>query len=46
MIYDKTYFMTKLKEKNQELAKEIEKLKQEADDINRDNNLFMQLQRK
>lgn len=43
MYYDKTYYLTKLKEKNQELSKEIDKLKQEADDINRDNNLFMQL---
>lgn len=45
-IYDRTYFFNLLKTKNGEIMGEITKMKQEVEDINRDNTTYLSLERK
>ena len=45
-IYDRTYFYNLLKSKNGEIMGEITKMKQEVEDINKDNSTYLNLERK
>jgi intraflagellar transport protein 74 len=45
-IYDRNYFANLLKNKNNEIVSEIQKMKQEVEDINKDNNTYLTLERK
>ena len=45
-IYDRSYYMSLLKNKNNEIISEIKKMKQEVEDINRDNATYIGLERK
>jgi len=45
-IYDRTYFYNLLKNKNSEIMTEISKMKQEVEDINKDNTTYLNLERK
>ena len=45
-IYDRTYFFNLLKNKNSEIMTEISKMKQEVEDINKDNSTYLSLERK
>ena len=45
-IYDRTYFYNLLKNKNSEIMTEISKMKQEVEDINKDNTTYLSLERK
>ena len=45
-IYDRNYYANLLKQKNIEIATEIQKMKQEVEDINRDNQTYITLERK
>jgi len=45
-IYDRNYFANLLKNKNNEIVAEIQKMKQEVEDINKDNNTYLTLERK
>ena len=45
-IYDRSYYMNQLKNKNNEIVTEINKMKQEVEDINKDNNTYLTLERK
>ena len=46
MIYDRSYYLNTLKAKNIELKKEINKFTNEVEQINKDNNQYMELERK
>jgi len=45
-VYDRTYFFNLLKNKNSEIMTEINKMKQEVEDINKDNTTYLNLERK
>lgn len=45
-IYDRNYYSNLLKQKNIEIASEINKMKQEVEDINKDNSTYLNLERK
>ena len=45
-IYDRNYYANLLKNKNIEIANEIAKMKQEVEDITRDNSTYVNLERK
>ena len=45
-IYDRTYYNNLVKTKNSEIANEINKMKQEVEDINKDNATYLTLERK
>lgn len=45
-IYDKSYYLNLLKSKNTEISSEIGKFKKEIEDINKDNQLYLNLERK
>jgi len=45
-IYDRNYYANLLKNKNIEIASEIAKMKQEVEDITRDNSTYVNLERK
>lgn len=45
-IYDRNYYSNLLKQKNIEIATEIQKMKQEVEDINKDNSTYITLERK
>lgn len=45
-IYDRSYYMSLLKNKNNEIIAEIKKMKQEVEDINKDNTTYVTLERK
>lgn len=45
-IYDRGYYANLLKTKNIEIANEIAKMKQEVEDISRDNSTYVNLERK
>ena len=45
-IYDRNYYANLLKNKNLEIAQEIQKMKQEVEDISRDNQTYVTLERK
>jgi intraflagellar transport protein 74 len=45
-IYDRNYYFNLLKQKNQEIAQEINKMKAEVETINRDNQTYLTLERK
>jgi intraflagellar transport protein 74 len=44
--YDRNYYLTLMKTKNTEIAEEIGKMKQEVNDINRDNAKYLTLERR
>ena len=45
-IYDRTYYLNLLKGKNNDIMGEINKMKQEVEDINKDNTTYLTLERK
>jgi intraflagellar transport protein 74 len=45
-IYDRSYYLNLLKTKNNDIVGEISKMKQEVEDINKDNNNYLTLERK
>ena len=45
-IYDRTYYYNLLKTKNNEIVQEISKMKSEVEEINKDNNTYLTLERK
>lgn len=45
-VYDKSYYLNLLKAKNTEISSEIGKFKKEIEVINKDNNLYLTLERK
>jgi len=45
-VYDRNYYNNLLRNKNNEIANEINKMKQEVDDINKDNATYLTLERK
>ena len=45
-IYDRSYFMNLLKSKNTEIMNEINKMKSEVEEINKDNSTYLTLERK
>jgi len=45
-IYDRTFYLNQLKSKNTEIMNEINKMKSEVDEINKDNSTYMTLERK
>ena len=45
-IYDRNYYATLMKQKNMEIAQEIQKMKQEVEDINKDNQTYITFERK
>jgi intraflagellar transport protein 74 len=45
-IYDRNYYANQMKQKNIEIANEIQKMKQEVEDINKDNSTYITLERK
>ena len=45
-IYDRSYYMNLLKQKNNEVMNEINKLKTEVEEINKDNTTYLTLERK
>merc|ERR1712048_581390 len=45
-IYDRSYYHNLLKNKNNEIVSEITKMKQEVEDINKDNTTYLTLERK
>lgn len=44
-IYDRNYYLNLLKNKNYEIVGEISKMKQEVEDINKDNTSYLSLER-
>ena len=44
-IYDRNYYNTLLKTKNNEIIGEIQKMKQEVEDMNKDNSTYLNLER-
>jgi intraflagellar transport protein 74 len=45
-IYDRSYYLSLLKGKNAEIMNEINKMKNEVEEINKDNSTYMTLERK
>ena len=45
-IYDRSYYLNLLKTKNNDIVGEIQKMKSEVEDINKDNNSYLTLERK
>jgi intraflagellar transport protein 74 len=45
-IYDRSYYLNMLKQKNGDIMNEINKMKSEVDEINKDNQTYMTLERK
>ena len=45
-IYDRNYYMNLLKNKNNEIADEIQNMKKEVNDINKDNAKYLTLERR
>ena len=45
-IYDRNYYNNLLRNKNNDIATEINKMKQEVEDINKDNATYLTLERK
>ena len=45
-IYDRNYYHNLLKQKNAEIMNEINKMKQEVDEINKDNSTYLTLEKK
>lgn len=45
-IYDRSYYLNLLKQKNTEIMNEINKMKSEVEEINKDNSTYMTLERK
>jgi len=45
-IYDRSYYYNLLKTKNSEIVNEIDKMKQEVEQINKDNQTYLTLERK
>jgi hypothetical protein len=45
-IYDRTYYLNVIKKKNGELSNEIQKMKNEVEEISKDNQTFVTLERK
>jgi len=45
-IYDRSYYLNLLKSKNNEIMNEINKMKSEVEEINKDNSTYMTLERK
>lgn len=45
-VYDRTYYLNLMKNKNGEIMNEINKMKQEVEDINKDNSTYLNLERK
>jgi intraflagellar transport protein 74 len=45
-IHDRSYFLNLLKSKNTEIMNEINKMKSEVEEINKDNSTYMTLERK
>lgn len=45
-IYDRSYFLNLLKTKNTDIMNEINKMKSEVEEINKDNQTYMTLERK
>jgi intraflagellar transport protein 74 len=45
-IYDRSYFINLLKGKNNEIMNEINKMKSEVEEINKDNTTYLTLERK
>ena len=45
-IYDRRYYLNQLKYKNQDLVNEITKLKEEVEDIEKDNQLYKTLDKR
>ena len=45
-IYDRNYYANLMKNKNNDIAQEVAKMKQEVDDINKDNATYLTLERK
>lgn len=45
-IYDRNYYLNLMKTKNNEIADEIQKMKSEVNDINKDNAKYITLERR
>lgn len=45
-VYDRNYYFNLLKNKNNEIALEVQKMKEEVDNINKDNSTYLTLERK
>ena len=45
-IYDRSYYMNLLKQKNTEIMNEINKMKSEVEEINKDNTTYLTLEKK
>jgi intraflagellar transport protein 74 len=45
-IYDRSYYLNLLKTKNSDIVGEITKMKSEVEEINKDNNSYLTLERK
>lgn len=45
-IYDRSYYLNLLKSKNTDIMNEINKMKSEVEEINKDNSTYMTLERK
>ena len=45
-IYDRSYYLNLLKQKNTEVMNEINKMKSEVEEINKDNTTYLTLERK
>jgi len=45
-VHDRTFFLNLMKQKNGEIMNEINKLKQEVEEINKDNQTYVTLERK
>lgn len=45
-VYDRNYYSNSLKNKNNEILLEIQKMKQEVEDMNKDNSTYLTLERK
>jgi intraflagellar transport protein 74 len=45
-VYDRNYYNNLLKNKNNEILLEIQKMKQEVEDMNKDNSTYLTLERK
>ena len=45
-VYDRNYYFNLLKNKNNDIANEVNNMKQEVDNINKDNATYLTLERK
>jgi len=45
-IYDRNYYLNLVKQKNNEIMNEINKMKQEVEEINKDNSTYLTLEKK